>query len=132
VYVRPVPAVVVAELNFEKSEAAIHPKVVEFAVVHVRTEASVPITDIGCERDNAPEAVSDVVATFANVLTPEKYARLPTTAFVDVDSPPNVIELTDLDSGKLNVSGDSYVPKSVICDLVRRSVEVACHVLSPR
>ncbi len=130
-YVSPVPAVVVAELNFEKSEAAIHPNVVEFAVAHVSTEASVPITDIGCDIDSAPEAVSVVVPTFANVLTPEKYARLPTTAGVDVDRPPYVIELTDLDSGKLNVSGASYVPKSVICDLVRRSVDVACHVLSP-
>lgn len=130
-YVRPVPAVVVAELNFEKSEADIHPDVPELAVAHVSTDAREPITDIGCERDSAPDAVRVVVATFANVLTPEKYARLPTTAGVDVDRPPNVTVLTDLDSGKLNVSGDSYVPKSVICDLVSRSVDVACHVLSP-
>ena len=131
-YVSPVPAVVVAELNFEKSEAAIHPDVTELAVAHVSTEASVPITDIGCDIDSAPDAVSVVVPTFANVLTPEKYAMLPTTAGVDVDRPPNVTVFTDLDNGKLNVNGASYVPKSVICDLVRRSVDVACHVLSPR
>ncbi len=131
-YVSPVPAVVVAELNFEKSEADRHPDVPELAVAHVSTEASVPITDIGCDIDSAPEAVSVVVPTFANVLTPEKYAMLPTTAGVDVDRPPNVTVLTDLVSGKLNVNGASYVPKSVICDLVRRSVDVACHVLSPR
>lgn len=131
-YVSPVPAVVVAELNFEKSEADRHPDVPELAVAHVRTLAKEPITDIGCDMDSAPDAVSVVVPTFANVLTPEKYARLPTTAGVDVDRPPNVTVLTDLVSGKLNVNGASYVPKSVICDLVRRSVDVACHVLSPR
>jgi 2-phospho-L-lactate transferase/gluconeogenesis factor (CofD/UPF0052 family) len=71
-YVRPVENVVVAELNFEKSEAAIHPDVPEFAVAHVSTDAREPITDIGCERDSAPDAVSEVVATFANVLADVK------------------------------------------------------------
>ena len=36
-----------------------------------------------------PLTARDVVATFANVFTPEKYGMLPTTAAVDVDSPLN-------------------------------------------
>jgi hypothetical protein len=122
VYVSPVPAVVVAELNFEKSEADRHPDVPELAVAHVSTEASVPMTEIGCDIDSAPEAVSVVVPTFANVLTPEKYAMLPTTAGVDVERPPNVTVLTDRFSGKLNVNGASYVHVkidvlSAVCEL---------------
>lgn len=56
----------------------------------------------------------------------------PTTACDDVERPPHVIEFTDLTNGKVNVNGFSYVPKSVICDLVSLRVDVACHVLSPR
>lgn len=72
VYVRPVENVVVAELNFEKSEEARQPNVEELAVAHVITDAREPITDIGCERESAPLAASEVVATFANVLAEEK------------------------------------------------------------
>ena len=36
-----------------------------------------------------PEKACVVVATFANVLTPLKYGMLPTTAAVEVESPPN-------------------------------------------
>lgn len=38
----------------------------------VREDADPPITEIGCESERRPEAVSVVVATFANVLAPEK------------------------------------------------------------
>jgi hypothetical protein len=45
-------------------------------------EPSVP------ESAKGPEKVAVVVATFAKVLGPEKYARLPCTAAVEVERPP--------------------------------------------
>lgn len=45
-----------------------------------------------------------VVATFANVLTPEKYGILPTTAGVEVESPPNVTVFAVFIRGQVNAS----------------------------
>ena len=54
-------------------------------------------------QDESPEHVTDEVATFANVLAPEKYGMLPTTAADVVERPPNDMALVERIRGKLKV-----------------------------
>jgi hypothetical protein len=90
--------VVVAELNFEKSEADRQPNVVEFAVAHVRTLAKEPITDIGCDIDSAPDAVRVVVATDASFagepFVVVQYESCPDVSCVEVEIEPVALIVT--------------------------------------
>src|SRR3989344_8519077 len=49
-----------------------------------------PMIDWPAVTERPVEPVIVPVATFANVLTPEKYGMLPCTAAVEVESPPKV------------------------------------------
>ena len=66
-----------------------------------------PMTLPPAVTEMSPEPESVVVATFANVFTPEKYGMLPTTADEEVESPPKDIALDERKSGKEKVSGFS-------------------------
>ena len=87
VYVSPVPAVVVATPNqpvtpfcvpYESTCPAVPVKRLLVEVAIERTEAEPPITEMGCESESAPEAVSVVVAVEPSVVLPDvlvKYER---------------------------------------------------------
>ncbi len=77
------------------------PPAVVFIVMGEEPIAVNPVQDV------LPEQVTDVVATFAKVFTPEKYGMLPMTAVVEVERPLNEIALVERTRGKLKVRGFS-------------------------
>jgi hypothetical protein len=96
-YDRPVEKVVVAELNLEKSAAAIHPATDAVAVVQPRTAPEVPRTTGELETVIGPPPPRVVVATVpssaAFVVSPTlvQYARPATVGMAEVPTCPLIV-----------------------------------------